>query len=112
MTINHRLGALGFLAHPNLIEKAGIPLGNWSIHDQIAALYWTNKNIQNFGGNAGQITIGGQSAGAGSTLTYVYSPLSAGLFKDAIAESGARNPHDPLKGSLTSSHRNMSAALT
>ncbi|OJD40744.1 carboxylesterase [Diplodia corticola] len=111
VTVNYRLGALGFLAHPNLTADAGIPSGNWGFHDQIAALHWTNENIQNFGGNPSQITIGGQSAGAGSALTHVYSPLSAGLFQGAIAESGARDPHDPLTGSLASSHRNMSAAL-
>ncbi|KAL1638090.1 hypothetical protein SLS58_009016 [Diplodia intermedia] len=111
VTINYRLGALGFLAHPDLTADAGIPSGNWGIHDQIAALHWTNENIQNFGGNPSQITIGGQSAGAGSAVTHVYSPLSAGLFQGAIAESGARDPQDPLTGSLASSHRNMSAAL-
>lgn len=92
VTINHRLGALGFLAHPNLVEEAGIPLGNWSIHDQIAALCWTNKNIQNFGGNASQITIGGQSAGGGSTLTYVYSPCSPASLKAQLPKAVRATP--------------------
>jgi carboxylesterase 2 len=115
VTINYRLGALGYLAHPTLSEEFGAiygtnSSGNWGLHDQIAALHWTNENIQEFGGNPSQITIGGQSAGAGSVLMLVYSPLATGLFQGAIAESGARAPHDPMTGSLASSHRNLSYA--
>jgi carboxylesterase 2 len=117
VTINYRLGALGFLAHPTLnteyndkSDNGTLPSGNYGFHDQLAALHWTNENINLFGGNISQITIGGQSAGAASTLLHVYSPLSAGLFQGAIAESGARYPHDPLTGSLATSYRNMSVA--
>jgi carboxylesterase 2 len=112
VTINYRLGALGFLAHPYLSATTGLnnSSGNWGLHDQIAALHWTNENIQEFGGNPSQITVGGQSAGAGSSLALVYSPLATGLFQGAIAESGARAPHDPMTGSLATSHRNLSEA--
>ncbi|TVY71212.1 Fumonisin B1 esterase [Lachnellula suecica] len=117
VTINYRLGALGFLAHPELnteyndkADNGTLPSGNYGFHDQLAALHWTNENINLFGGNISQITIGGQSAGAASALLHVYSPLSAGLFQGAIAESGARYPHDPITGSLATSYRNMSTA--
>lgn len=117
VTMNYRLGALGFLAHEELnaeynakSDNGTLPSGNYGFHDQLAALHWTNENINLFGGNVSQITLGGQSAGAASVLLHVYSPLSAGLFQGAIAESGARYPHDPLTGSLASSHRVMSVA--
>lgn len=114
VNINYRLGALGYLAHPELSAEnnGSVPSGNYGLHDQLAALHWTNENIQAFGGNASQITIGGQSAGSASVLDLVYSPLAAGLFQGAIAESGARAPHDPITGSLATSHRNMSTALS
>lgn len=111
VTYNYRLGVLGGLAHPELSAEAeGNSTGNWFLQDQIACLHWTNENIQLFGGNPGQITVGGQSAGSAIALDLVYSPLAAGLFQGAIAESGARAPHDPLTGSLATSHRNKSEA--
>ncbi|KAG6368812.1 hypothetical protein INS49_003028 [Diaporthe citri] len=110
VTYNSRLGLLGGLAHPESAEAEGNSTGNWSLQDQIACLHWTNENIQLFGGNPGQITVGGQSAGSSIALDLVYSPLAAGLFQGAIAESGARAPHDPLTGSLATSHRNKSQA--
>lgn len=114
VNFNYRLGALGYLAHPELSAEnnGSVPSGNYGLHDQLAALHWTNENIQAFGGNASQITIGGQSAGSASVLDLVYSPLAAGLFQGAIAESGARAPHDPITGSLATSHRNMTTALS
>ncbi|KAH8673455.1 carboxylesterase [Xylariales sp. PMI_506] len=111
ITYNYRLGALGFLAHPELSEESGYNAsGNWGLQDQIAVLHWTNENIQNFGGNPKQITLGGQSAGSGVSLAMVYSPLATGLFQGAVAESGARGPHDPMTGSLATSHRNKTTA--
>ncbi|KAI1395649.1 carboxylesterase [Hypoxylon fuscum] len=111
VTYNYRLGVLGGLAHPELsAESEGNSTGNWFLQDQIACLHWTNENIQLFGGNPSQITLGGQSAGSGISLAMVYSPLAAGLFQGAIAESGARAPHDPLTGSLATSHRNKTEA--
>lgn len=111
VTFNYRLGVLGFLAHPSLSGESGYNAsGNYGLMDQQAALHWTNENIQQFGGNASQITIGGQSAGAASVLEHVYSPLASGLFHGAISESGARGTHDPITGSLATSHRNKSTA--
>jgi len=111
VTMNYRLGALGFLAHPELSAQTGYNgSGNWGLMDQQAALHWTNENIQLFGGNSSRITIGGQSAGAASVLDHVYSPQASGLFQGAIAESGARAPCDPLTESLATSHLDLSTA--
>lgn len=110
VTINYRLGALGWLAHPELSANS-TEAGNWGLVDQQAALHWTSENIANFGGNPSQITIGGQSAGAGSVIDQVYSSsLADGLFQQVIAESGVRYPRDPLTGSLAPSYRDQATA--
>jgi para-nitrobenzyl esterase len=88
VSINYRLGVLGFLAHPELTKEAGRS-GNYGLLDQLAALRWVHKNIAAFGGNPGNVTISGQSAGAGSVHSLVASPLAKGLFQRAIAESGS-----------------------
>jgi para-nitrobenzyl esterase len=88
VTINYRLGALGFLAHPELTKEAGAS-GNYGLLDAIAALRWIEKNIGAFGGDPHRVTIAGQSAGAAMVLDLVDSPLAKGLFARAIAESGA-----------------------
>lgn len=84
VTLNYRLEALGFLC----LDTADIP-GNAGMKDQVAALRWVKKNIPNFGGNPDNITIFGESAGAGSVSYHLISPMSKGLFKRAIAQSGA-----------------------
>lgn len=90
VTINYRVGVLGFLAHPELTEESGYDAsGNYGLLDQIAALEWVKNNISNFGGDPGRITIAGQSAGSFSVNYLVASPLAGGLFYGAIAESGA-----------------------
>jgi para-nitrobenzyl esterase len=89
VTINYRLGALGFLAHPALASRPGGPAGNYGLMDQQAALRWVKHNIAQFGGNPHDVTIAGQSAGGVSPLAHVVSPRSRGLFKRAIVESGA-----------------------
>ncbi len=90
VTINYRLGALGFLALPELSrESARKVSGNYGILDQIAAVEWVRKNIAAFGGDAGRVTIFGESAGSWSVNTLVASPLAKGLFQRAIGESGA-----------------------
>jgi len=89
VTINYRLGALGFLAHPALSAEAGGSSGDYGLMDQQAALRWVRRNIDNFGGNARNVTIVGQSAGGLSVLSQLASPRAAGLFSRAIAESGA-----------------------
>ncbi len=90
VTINYRIGALGFLAHPALsAEAAGGVSGNYGIMDQQRALGWIQQNIAGFGGNPGNVTIFGHSAGGLSVHTHMASPASAGLFHKGIASSGA-----------------------
>lgn len=90
VTINYRVGILGFLAHPELTEESPNNVsGNYGLMDQIAALEWVQNNISNFGGDPNNVTIAGQSAGSFSVNYLVASPLASGLFQRAIAESGA-----------------------
>jgi len=89
VTINYRLGALGFLAHPALTAEGGGSSSNYGLMDQQAALRWVQRNISGFGGNAGNVTIFGESAGGFSVLAHLVSPLSAGLFQRAISQSGS-----------------------
>ena len=83
VTINYRLGALGFLNLPALGET------NFGMRDQVAALKWVHENIANFGGDPGNVTIFGESAGGMSVASLMASPESAGLFQKAIPQSGA-----------------------
>jgi para-nitrobenzyl esterase len=89
VTINYRLGALGFLAHPALASRPGGPAGNYGLMDQQAALRWVKHNIAQFGGDPRNVTIAGQSAGGVAVLAQLVSPGSRGLFQRAIVESGA-----------------------
>jgi para-nitrobenzyl esterase len=89
VTINYRLGALGFLAHPALAWRPGGPAGNYGLMDQQAALRWIKRNIARFGGDPHNVTIAGQSAGGVSVLAHLVSPGSRELFRRAIVESGA-----------------------
>jgi para-nitrobenzyl esterase len=89
VTINYRLGALGFLAHPALVNSAGGPSGNYGLMDQQAALRWVERNITRFGGNAHDVTVFGESAGGLSVLSQLVSPGARGLFDRAIVQSGA-----------------------
>ena len=89
VTINYRLGAFGFLAHPDLAKEAGhTGSGNYGMMDAIAALQWTKRNIAAFGGDPNNVTVAGESAGAIMVGALVGSPQAKGLFKRAIAESG------------------------
>lgn len=89
VTLNYRLGPLGFLAHPELSrESAYGASGNYGMLDQIAALEWVQRNITAFGGDPERVTIFGESAGSTSVSVLVASPLAAGLFHRAIGESG------------------------
>jgi para-nitrobenzyl esterase len=89
VTINYRLGRFGFFAHPALTqENPEGPLGNYGLMDQIAALRWVRRNIAAFGGDSADITIFGESAGGGSVLRLMTSPMARGLFRHAVAESG------------------------
>jgi para-nitrobenzyl esterase len=89
VTINYRLGALGFLAHPALARRPGGPSGNYGLMDQQAALRWVQRNIRHFGGDPGDVTIFGESAGGLSVLSQLASRRARGLFSRAIVESGA-----------------------
>ena len=88
VSINYRLGALGYLAHPGLSGESprGIS-GNYGLLDQIAALQWVQNNIAAFGGNPSNVTIAGESAGALSVMYLMASPPARGLFAKAISES-------------------------
>jgi para-nitrobenzyl esterase len=87
--MNYRLGILGFMAHPELTkaspERAS---GNYGLLDQIAALRWVRDNVGSFGGDPGNVTIFGESAGSFSVSALMASPLARGLFHKAIGESG------------------------
>ncbi|MCH7959792.1 MAG: carboxylesterase family protein [Candidatus Hydrogenedentes bacterium] len=89
VTINYRLGPLGFLAHPDLTAESehGVS-GNYAILDMIAALEWVKTNIAAFGGDPDRVTIFGESAGSWAVNTLMASPLAKGLFHGAIGESG------------------------
>ncbi|WP_246216574.1 carboxylesterase/lipase family protein [Mycobacterium botniense] len=86
VSINYRLGALGFLAHPAL--GPGADVGNYGLADQQAALRWVHDNIAEFGGDPDKVTIAGESAGAMSVCDHLVAPGSAGLFRAAIIQSG------------------------
>jgi para-nitrobenzyl esterase len=90
VTINYRLGALGFLADPALADASG-QSGDYGLEDQQAALRWVQRNIASFGGNPHNVTVFGESAGGLSTLSQVASPQARGLFQKAIVESGSYN---------------------
>ena len=89
VSINYRLGVFGFLCHPELSKEnpKGVS-GNYGILDQIESLKWIKKNIAQFGGDPNNVTIFGQSAGAGSVRTLCESPLARGLFHKAVIMSG------------------------
>jgi para-nitrobenzyl esterase len=96
VTINYRLGALGFLAHPALTaESPDHSSGNYGFEDQQAALKWVRRNIRAFGGNPEKVTVFGESAGGLSTFVNLVSPTARGLFHRAIVESGAYMPTQP-----------------
>lgn len=93
VVIEYRLGIFGFFAHPELArESPHQASGNYAILDQIAALQWVHDNISKFGGDPGNVTVFGQSAGSIDVLALMASPLSRGLFQRAIGESGSLDP--------------------
>jgi len=96
VTTNYRLGALGFMAHPQLDnESVNNVSGNYGILDQVAALQWVQRNIGAFGGDPSKVTIFGQSAGGESVLIHLVSPQSKGLYSQALVESGPFWAHGP-----------------
>lgn len=90
VTINYRVGVFGFMAHPALSAESPLASsGNYGLLDQIAALKWVRANAARFGGDAGNVTVSGESAGAASVADLMVSPMAKGLFDKAIAFSGA-----------------------
>jgi para-nitrobenzyl esterase len=87
VTINYRLGALGFLSHPGLSEPEG-GWANWGLLDQLAALGWVQENIANFGGDPGNVTLFGESAGAICISNLLTAPAATGMFHRAVMQSG------------------------
>jgi para-nitrobenzyl esterase len=89
VTLNYRLGRLGFFAHPALTrERADSVLGNYGLLDVVAALQWVQRNAAAFGGDAGNVTIFGESAGGNAVERLMIAPAARGLFHKAIAQSG------------------------
>ncbi|MDP3494493.1 MAG: carboxylesterase/lipase family protein [Hyphomonadaceae bacterium] len=88
VTLNYRLGVLGFFSHPN-IDREGHAFANYGLMDQQLALKWVRDNIAAFGGDPGNVTIFGESAGGGSVFAQLASPMAAGLFHKAIVQSGS-----------------------
>ncbi|KAI9661754.1 MAG: hypothetical protein M1821_008993 [Bathelium mastoideum] len=112
VTLNYRLGPLGFLAHPSLAAEADAnnSSGNYGLLDMQAALHWVTEEIAAFGGNKSHVVVGGQSTGSSGALDMMFSPLSSDLIASVISESGARGPRDPLTGSEATSYRLKAAA--
>ena len=92
VTINYRLGALGFLGHRDLADPDGL-VGNWGLHDQVAALRWVRDHIAAFGGDPHNVTVFGESAGGFSVAALLGVPAAAGLFRRAIVQSGGAHVH-------------------
>ncbi|ROS74646.1 carboxylesterase 2 [Curtobacterium sp. PhB130] len=111
VTFNYRLGALGFLATPELSAESGHDAsGNYGLLDCVRALEWVRDNVAAFGGDPGRVTIAGQSAGAGTCNFLAMSPLATGLFHRVIAQSHARHAGDTELRYLSTSYRGRDAA--
>jgi para-nitrobenzyl esterase len=106
ITINYRLGALGFLADTALASTPGGPSGDYGLMDQQAALRWVQRNIGGFGGDPRNVTLFGESAGGLSVLAQLVSPTARGLFQRAIVESGT---YEMAQQSLTSAESSGAA---
>ncbi len=101
VAVNYRLGVFGFLAHPELTaESSHHSSGNYALMDQMQALKWVKQNISAFGGDPGNITIGGQSAGAMDVGALLVSPVAKGMFQRAVSESGGPIGPSPLLPTL------------
>jgi len=106
VTLNYRLGVFGMLAHPELSDETPYDAsGNYLLFDQIAALQWVQENVTSFGGDPENVTIFGQSAGATSISQLLVSPIAAGLFHRAIAQSGGDFRATPATVSLAQAER-------
>lgn len=97
VSVNYRLNAFGFLCHPEITAENPDAPANFGHLDQQAGIRWVKRNIEAFGGDPNNITIGGQSAGGGSVMTQLTSPQNAGLFQRAIVQSGVFSNVYPQK---------------
>jgi para-nitrobenzyl esterase len=112
VTLNYRLGYLGFLAHERLSAESNYGgSGNYGLMDQQAALRWVDRNIKKFGGDPENVTIFGESAGGLSVHAHLVSPLAAGLFDRAIVQSGAYSLSQPSLSEAEQSGSNVAAIL-
>jgi para-nitrobenzyl esterase len=112
VTLNYRLGALGFLAHPALTGESPDRIsGNYGFQDQQAALKWVQRNIRAFGGNPEKVTVFGESAGGLSTFVNLVSPAARGLFHRAIVESGAYSLTQPTLAQAETAGTNFASAV-
>jgi para-nitrobenzyl esterase len=105
VTVNYRLGVFGFLVTDELAKEGNGAAGNYGLLDMVAALHWVNANIKNFGGDPGNVTIFGESAGSFAVSTLMASPPAQGLFQKAIGESGAAFPGGLALGGDTVAER-------
>lgn len=87
VTLNYRLGSLGWLGHPGLGRGPDEPSANWGLLDQIAALRWVADNVEAFGGDPARVTLAGQSAGALSAMDLLVAPAARGLFARVVLQS-------------------------
>jgi para-nitrobenzyl esterase len=113
VSINYRLGSLGGFAHPALTKEAASDewLGSYALMDAIAALEWVKRNAAAFGGDAGNVTLAGQSAGAVAVGYLLAVPAAKGLFHKAIIESGANTRPDPTMQDAEQSGADTATAL-
>jgi para-nitrobenzyl esterase len=112
VTINYRLGLLGWLAHPAFAaESATKSSGNYGLLDQQAALQWVKRNIARFGGNPGNVTIFGESAGGQSVRSNMISPRAKGLFAKAIIESGAYTQTLPTEAQAEAGGQSLATTM-
>lgn len=121
VSFNYRLGRFGFFAHPALTkETPNGPLGNYGYMDQLAALHWVQRNIAAFGGDPGNVTVFGESAGGGSVHMLLTSPLAHDLFQRVIIESGGGRDgfggtphlHDPSNGKPSAESTGLAFAIS
>lgn len=112
VTLNYRLGALGFLAHPALsAESAYGGSGNYGIMDQQLALQWVQRNIAAFGGDPERVTVFGESAGGNSVFAHLVSPTAEGLFQRAISQSGTSEQHLPTLAEAEATGQGFASAV-
>lgn len=110
VSFNYRLGALGFLAHPELSAEGNGASGNYGLMDMIAALGWVKANVERFGGDPGNVTLFGQSAGSVAIALLQAAPRAKGLFHRAIGQSGGYQISGPLQSLADAEKTGVAAA--